>query len=227
MKLVDIIQLVSIYIILTTISYAFYLVFIAVNADDAVASSLLSWSATMFATVALLYTFNRWRDQKGSDVLSSISIDLYKNLEEFNKIYYEYIESHIDNLNKPEGINVFYGDEKRLNPILNKSYLAIIFNIDLICAKTKDSSLELNEQKFQDEFIKLDETIRKTLNKAVLSKDKMPFSENGEDCSDNENKNHYIIDVRINRDIVEKYINDIKNELLKYIFHDDYSIPKR
>ena len=64
MKKIDIIQLVGIYIILTSLSYAFYIVLVAVGANEAIASSLLSWTSTMFATIALLYTFNSWREQK-------------------------------------------------------------------------------------------------------------------------------------------------------------------
>ena len=49
MKKIDIIQLVGIYIILTSLSYAFYIVFVAVGANEEIASSLLSWTSTMFA----------------------------------------------------------------------------------------------------------------------------------------------------------------------------------
>lgn len=66
-------------------SYALYLLFVVVGANDAIASSLLSWSATMFATVALLFTFNTWREQKASDVLSSLCKEYYLNLNTLNK----------------------------------------------------------------------------------------------------------------------------------------------
>lgn len=85
MKKVDLIQLVGIYIILTALSYAFYIVLVAVCANDAVASALLSWTATMFATISLLYTFNSWREQKGSEVLSSLCKESYIKLNNLNK----------------------------------------------------------------------------------------------------------------------------------------------
>lgn len=66
-------------------SYALYISFICVGADNDVASSLLSWSATMFATVAFLFTFNTWREQKAIDVLSSLCKEYYLNLNILNK----------------------------------------------------------------------------------------------------------------------------------------------
>lgn len=77
--------LVIIYLGLVTVSIALYaLIQIYVN-DKATASNLLSWTATLFATIALLYTFNSWRDQKGSEVLSKkcqniiLDFDIYIN----------------------------------------------------------------------------------------------------------------------------------------------------
>ena len=69
----NIVELVGIYIILTGLSYAFYVVIVAAKANDSVASSLLSWSATMFATVALLYTYANWREQESIKLLSVLS----------------------------------------------------------------------------------------------------------------------------------------------------------
>ena len=85
MKKKSIIELIAIYIILTALSYAFYLVLVAVEANDAVASALLSWSATMFATIALLYTFYTWREQKGSEVIADECNEAFKSIIEAAK----------------------------------------------------------------------------------------------------------------------------------------------
>lgn len=103
MKKIDIIQLVGIYIILTSLSYAFYIVFVAVGANEEIASSLLSWTSTMFATIALLYTFNSWREQKGSEVIANEAKDLIKditqNISILGDIIYEYSNLTIKNEN--------------------------------------------------------------------------------------------------------------------------------
>lgn len=75
MKKADVANLVGIYTVLLGLSYCFYLIIVIVKGNDAVSSALLSWSATMFATIALLYTFNSWRDQKVSEILSNEAKD--------------------------------------------------------------------------------------------------------------------------------------------------------
>lgn len=84
MKKDDIANLIGIYIVLIGLSYCFYLTIIIVKGDISVASALLSWSATMFATIALLYIFTNWRDQKGIEVIANVSKDTIELL--FNKI---------------------------------------------------------------------------------------------------------------------------------------------
>lgn len=56
--------LVIIYLALVTISIALYALIQIYVDDKSTASNLLSWTATLFATIALLYTFNSWREQK-------------------------------------------------------------------------------------------------------------------------------------------------------------------
>ena len=43
--------------------------FISDQDQQTMFASLLAWSATLFATIALLYTFKEWRNQKASDVI--------------------------------------------------------------------------------------------------------------------------------------------------------------
>ncbi|WP_228278674.1 hypothetical protein [Acinetobacter indicus] len=86
--------LVIIYLALVTISIALYALIQIYVDDKSTASNLLSWTATLFATIALLYTFNSWREQKGSDVLSRLAEEcFYKSytildkIEDLNKDY--------------------------------------------------------------------------------------------------------------------------------------------
>lgn len=75
-----------IYLALVILSIALYALIQIYFDDKSTASNLLSWTATIFATIALLYTLNSWRDQKGSEVLSkkyqSVILDFYKYEEE-------------------------------------------------------------------------------------------------------------------------------------------------
>ncbi|WP_147435270.1 hypothetical protein [Acinetobacter cumulans] len=79
--------LIIIYFVLLAVSIALYaLIQIFFKKDTATASSLLGWSATMFATIALLYTVNIWKDQKQSEVIAYeaklffVELNLLKNV---------------------------------------------------------------------------------------------------------------------------------------------------
>jgi hypothetical protein len=100
----NIIELTGIYIILLGLSYSFYIILVAVKANDSIASSLLSWTATMFATIALLYTFNSWKKQKGSEVVANEAKELISKIiyikEEIQKIIIESCMDSENNINK-------------------------------------------------------------------------------------------------------------------------------
>lgn len=77
--------LIIIYLALVAVSIALYALIQIFVDDKSTASNLLGWSATLFATIALLYTFNTWREQKSSDALSKFSENLYLELSTLNK----------------------------------------------------------------------------------------------------------------------------------------------
>ena len=77
--------LIIIYLALVAVSIAFYALIQLFVDDKSTASNLLGWTATLFATIALLYTFNTWREQKGSEALSKFSENLYLELSTLNK----------------------------------------------------------------------------------------------------------------------------------------------
>lgn len=99
MKKADVANLVGIYTVLLGLSYCFYLIIVIVKGNDAVSSALLSWSATMFATIALLYTFNSWRDQKGSEVLSKLSEQSFYDLINLEKLHDNFYEKYTNEIN--------------------------------------------------------------------------------------------------------------------------------
>ncbi len=63
--------LVIIYLGLVTVSVAIYALIQVYVEEKELAASLLSWTATIFATIALIYTFNSWRNQKASEVIAN------------------------------------------------------------------------------------------------------------------------------------------------------------
>jgi predicted MPP superfamily phosphohydrolase len=66
--------LIIIYFALVAVSIALYaLIQIFFKADTSTASSLLGWTATMFATIAVLYIYNNWREQESTKLLSDLS----------------------------------------------------------------------------------------------------------------------------------------------------------
>lgn len=69
----SIIILSILYLLLVLVSFGIYqllLRFIEDEGQQSMLLSLLSWSATMFATIALLYTFNNWRNQRAIEIIA-------------------------------------------------------------------------------------------------------------------------------------------------------------
>ena len=75
-----------IYLALVAVCVAIYhllIRFIPNHDYQSLAVDLLSWSATLFATIALLYTFNSWKEQKRYELAHSISSDIYTKSQNF------------------------------------------------------------------------------------------------------------------------------------------------
>lgn len=98
--------LIIIYLALVAISIALY-AFIQIYVDEKeLASSLLGWTATMFATIALLYTFNSWKHQRKMEELSILAKEIYKdftfsysNIHQINGIVWDLLEKDEDTIN--------------------------------------------------------------------------------------------------------------------------------
>lgn len=81
------VTLTIIYLSLVSLCIAIYnlIIFFITDKDhQGMAVDLLSWSATLFATIALLYTFQSWRQQKGSEVMSSLCKNLYLDINQLD-----------------------------------------------------------------------------------------------------------------------------------------------
>lgn len=80
------ITLIIIYLALVAVCVAIYhllIRFISNHNYQSLAVDLLSWSATLFATIALLYTFISWKEQKRYELAHTISADMYTKSQNF------------------------------------------------------------------------------------------------------------------------------------------------
>lgn len=73
-------RLLAVYAIILTLCIAIYAIFQLLEVDLTLATNLLLWSAAIFAPIAVLMTYTSWREQKGSEILSSMSKDNYASL---------------------------------------------------------------------------------------------------------------------------------------------------
>ena len=63
--------LLAVYSIILTICIGIYAMFKLMQLDVDLAASLLNWSATIFASIAVLMTYTSWREQKQAELISN------------------------------------------------------------------------------------------------------------------------------------------------------------
>ncbi|WP_180161139.1 hypothetical protein [Acinetobacter sp. YH12064] len=132
--------LIIIYFALVAVSIALYaLIQIFFKSDTATASSLLGWTATMFATIALLYTFNSWKDQKRNEEIAKLSKETYINLKDRYDLVLD-IASHIDTVNLIDDYKISIDDAKKINRLLN---IDLNFNYELLKIRKYCSKKEI------------------------------------------------------------------------------------
>lgn len=97
------ITLTIIYLSLVTLSfgiYSFIILYISNKDHQTILVNLLGWSATLFATIALLYTFNSWREQKSSEVIANeakiILNDLSQSLSLSVDLFYSFMSNDMN-----------------------------------------------------------------------------------------------------------------------------------
>jgi hypothetical protein len=66
-----------IYLALVAVAIAIYALIQMYVEEKELAASLLGWTATLFATIALLYTYNNWRKQKASEVIANEAKEIF------------------------------------------------------------------------------------------------------------------------------------------------------
>lgn len=202
--------LIIIYFALVTVSIALYaLIQIFFKSDTATASSLLGWTATMFATIALLYTFNSWREQKGSEVSSNISTKIYISFDKVSTMIQDLdvlIYTLIDEL-KEEDKSEIYDIFDKLVKISDKNS-EIVSLIDIIIDYKSNLTLKNEVEKYEKNIEDLSffiEKLEEIYEKWDISDQFLKYNSH----KDLEDK---ILEIN-------KSIKNIKELLLPYIYH--------
>lgn len=154
--------MIAIYAILLTLCIAIYAFIDFFKIDKSLASNLLVWSATLFAPIALLMTYENWRAEKASEVIAEEAKQTIKDVLEMIKIINYLKQDHYDDELRTEQFKRF----KLLfeNCVSNILYIDDCINVSGL----KDELFKLSE-KFQE--IKLLEK-KKLLNKASIGKNR-------------------------------------------------------
>lgn len=201
--------LVIIYLGLITVSIALYALIQIYVDDKATASNLLSWTATLFATIALLYTFNSWREQKGSEVSSNISTKIYISFDKVTTMIQDLdvlIYTLIDEL-KEEDKSKIYDIFDKLVKISDKN--SEIFSlIDIIIDYKSNLTLKNEVEEYEKNIADLSffiEELEEINEKWDISDQFLKY---------NSHKDLEDIILEINESI-----KNIKELLLPYIYH--------
>lgn len=150
--------LIIIYFALVTVSIALYaLIKIFFKSDADIATSLLGWTATMFATIALLYTFHSWRDQKSSEIVSEESKLIFKFLHSNHQCFNNIFENTDSNL------------DERSYQYVRDNYSKYIENLNLY----NSLILIMKKQNTEKEFKKYMEMLKDNFKSQVYNKEKL------------------------------------------------------
>ncbi|WP_333640271.1 hypothetical protein TQH59_10300 [Acinetobacter johnsonii] len=217
--------LIIIYLALLTISIALYALIQIYVEDKGTATNLMIWSATLFPTIALLYTFNTWRKQKGSEVLSKLSEILFFEIKEFFDISKKIMEEHRDDILDKVLNNIEIPKSKsdtELTNNLNLQFENIIHKVYLIYKYTNNNDIKKYVNEFNDSYIEYT-TFRKNIyfGMKIIKKTETTLKSV---AIDKNNKDDYLN----HRDELSKlYVNlnksasNLSEEIFKYIFHID------
>lgn len=217
--------LIIIYLALLTLSIALYALIQIYVEDKGTATNLMIWSATLFPTIALLYTFNTWRKQKGSEVLSKLSEILFFEIKEFFDISQKIMEEHRDDILDKVLKNIEISRNKadtELTNNLNLQFENIIHKVYLIYKYTNNDNIKKYVNEFNNAYIEY-KTFRQNIyfGMKIVEKTETRLRSIAIDKND---KNEYLN----HRDelsqlyvTLNKSASNLSEEIFKYIFHID------
>lgn len=219
-----------IYLALATVSIALYALIQIYVDDKNTAVGLLGWTGTMFATIALLYTFNSWRKQKGSEMLSKISEIIFFDIKDFFDISKNIMEEHREDILNKLIKNIEIPTSKadtELTSKLDLQFEKIIHKVYLIHKYTNNDDLKKYVQEFNSTYIEY-KTFRKDIyfGMKTIEKTETKLRSIAIDKNDKNDKNEYfnhrdqLIKLYID---LNKSASNLSEEIFNYIFHIDKS----
>ncbi|MFV5366163.1 hypothetical protein [Acinetobacter oleivorans] len=222
-----VVNLTIIYLSLLAVCLALYAIMqlYVAEVDRGTATNLMIWSATLFPSIALIYTFNFWREQKGSEVLSRLAEESFFTLTNIAKIHQQIDEDYRDTLLKKllEDIEMNESDfSKELLKQLDNDIDIILKNCHLIYNYTKDEGLKIAFKDVLDKYIlykstRFDSYIgMKVVERTETNYHAIAFDKNDK----NECMQQFEI-VNAHSSAFRKNMTHFSEELLKFIFYSD------
>lgn len=132
------------------VGVAVYALIIHFCLDITLATNILIWTATLFATIALLYIFNSWRYQKSIDTLSILSKEYYIDLNQLFKEIENFTKKFVNHVPLIE-VNISIIKEREF---LEKRIEEFGYKLDFIYNETNNHKL-FNETKKIKNIIEL------------------------------------------------------------------------
>ncbi|MGL3044243.1 hypothetical protein ACSJMR_04070 [Acinetobacter pecorum] len=135
----------AVYTIILILCIALYAIFKILKVDITLATNLLLWSAAIFAPVAVLMTYNSWREeQKGSEVVAILAKDITTDILELralnNEIFSGFCVSNISFEKSQKNINEFHD----LRMQIKKSIILLNDNLYEITTSFNQQTQERN-----------------------------------------------------------------------------------
>lgn len=182
----------------------------------------LNICATFIATLSALIIFKQWRKQKGSEVLSNLSLNLDSKLHNIIDIYNELeliliniVDLNLDNNDHLDVIN-------RLNN-LNRNISLIVSDLKKINRYKYSKDIYLLTLRYEvflsDLKYQIDEDVF-----LFLSKDSLEFQFQNNKKEIERYRDIIIKDLESNNKKITKIIEDNKDYLFNYIFYNDKSV---
>ncbi|WP_336950831.1 hypothetical protein [Acinetobacter sp. AS167] len=118
-------EILAIYGYLILVDVVLYAIIFFFKLDITLTTNLLIWSATLFAPLALLLTYNGWRSQKASDVIAAESKVFYNYLHD----NHHNIKAIIDSWGKVEAKNDYHVEKIKIRYAENLQYLNLYYGL--------------------------------------------------------------------------------------------------
>lgn len=221
------VTLIIIYLALLTVCVAIYAILqlYVKEIDRGTATNLMIWSATLFPSIALLYTFNTWREQKGSDVLSKLAEEMFFNIANIfdinKKIMKEHREAILNKVFKKIDLNSI-DIETDLTRKLDEEIKHVLHSGYLIFKYTKDEKIKEFMKELNNDYL-IYSVIRQEIYVGMKTVEQTENSHKAI-AINKDDKNEYLDhqDKMIELSIkLNESGSKLSEELLKHIFHKE------